>query len=86
MGWQSSGVKKRVKIEFSTKKQQPLYAEKQGIIHDVINPQPHKIKYKTYADNFSSDHKFLEHINFNFKIMDEFVVSIHFLLLFFIII
>ena len=58
MGWQSSGdTQKQVKIEFSNKEAAILYAEKQGIVYDVINPQPRKLNIKSYADNFSSDRK-----------------------------
>ena len=58
MGWQSSGdTQKQVKIKFSSKEAAMLYAEKQGIVYDVINPQPRKLNIKSYADNFSSDRK-----------------------------
>lgn len=58
MGWQSSGdTQKQVKIEFSSKEAAILYAEKQGIVYDVINPQPRRLNIKSYADNFSSDRK-----------------------------
>ena len=30
---------------------------KQGILYDVIPPQPRKFNIKSYADNFSSDRK-----------------------------
>ena len=58
MGWQSSGdTQKQVKIEFPSKEAAMLYAEKQGILYDVIPPQPRKFNIKSYADNFSSDRK-----------------------------
>ena len=58
MGWQSSGDnQKQVKIEFSSKEAAILYAEKQGIVYDVINPQPRRLNIKSYDDNFSSDRK-----------------------------
>ena len=58
MGWRSSGdTQKQVKIEFSSKEAAILYAEKQGIVYDVINPQSRRLNIKSYADNFSSDRK-----------------------------
>ena len=47
MGWQSSGdTQKQVKIEFSSKEAAILYAEKQGIVYDVINSPTSQVKYK----------------------------------------
>ena len=58
MGWQSSGdTQKQVKIKFSSKEAAIFYAKKQGIVYDVINPQPRSLNIKSYADNFSSDRK-----------------------------
>ena len=62
------GHSKTGENEDAAKKFAMLYAEKQGIVYDVINPQPRKLNIKSYADNFRQIVRFLGHTNFNFKI------------------
>ena len=53
MGWESStDTYTEVKLEFTTKELAIIYAKKNKIDFEVIEPKKRKIVKKSYADNF----------------------------------
>ena len=58
MNWTSSSdTQNQVKMKFSTKELAISYAKKNSIDYNVKEPKKHKIKPKSYSDNFSYDKK-----------------------------
>ena len=54
MGWESStDTLTELKLEFSTKELAIVYAKKNKIDFELIEPQKRKIVKKSYADNFT---------------------------------
>ena len=53
MGWESSiDTLSEVKLEFSSKESAIIYAKKNNIEYNIIEPQKRKIVKKSYTDNF----------------------------------
>ena len=53
MGWSGSGdTRGQVRLHFDTREQAIAYAEANGIAYAVEEPTPHRIKPKSYAENF----------------------------------
>ena len=53
MGWESStDTYTEVKLEFTTKELAIIYAKKNKIDFEVIEPKQRKVVKKSYADNF----------------------------------
>jgi hypothetical protein len=53
MGWAGSGdTERQVRLRFETEAEAVAYAEAHGIAHEVEQPKPHRIKPKSYAENF----------------------------------
>jgi hypothetical protein len=53
MGWTSSGdTLNQVKIKFPTKEEAVAFAERQGFDYSVELPKPHRVRPRSYADNF----------------------------------
>jgi len=53
MGWAGSGdTAAQVRLAFPTLEQAVAYATANGIDHDVEAPKPHRVKPKSYAENF----------------------------------
>ena len=53
MGWESSSdTLSELKLEFSTKELAIIYAKKNKIDFEVIEPKQRKVVKKSYADNF----------------------------------
>ncbi len=53
MGWESSSdTYTELKLEFSTKELAIIYAKKNKIDFEVIEPKQRKVVKKSYADNF----------------------------------
>jgi hypothetical protein len=53
MGWTSSGdTLNQVKIKFPTKEEAVAFAERQGLDYSVELPKPHRVRPRSYADNF----------------------------------
>jgi hypothetical protein len=53
MGWAGSGdTRRQLRLSFDTREQAVAYAEANGIPHVVEDPAPHRIRPKSYAENF----------------------------------
>jgi hypothetical protein len=53
MGWSGSGdTQGQVRLHFDTREQAVAYAEANGIAYAVEEPKPHRIRPKSYAENF----------------------------------
>jgi hypothetical protein len=53
MGWTGSrDMKGEVALAFDTKEEAVAYAEREGILYQVFEPQPRRQIRKSYADNF----------------------------------
>ena len=53
MGWESSSdTLSEVRLEFSSKENAIMYAKKNKLEFEIIEPQKSKIVKKSYADNF----------------------------------
>ena len=53
MGWESSSdTYTELKLEFTTKELAIIYAKKNKIDFEIIEPKKRKIVKKSYADNF----------------------------------
>jgi hypothetical protein len=53
MGWAGSGdVQQQVVLSFSSLDEAKAYAERYGIVANVIPTPPRKLKLQAYADNF----------------------------------
>ena len=53
MGWAGSGdTQNQVRLHFDTKEQALAYAEANGLAYEVEEQKPHRIKPKSYAENF----------------------------------
>jgi hypothetical protein len=53
MGWTTSAdTKEQVKLQFASKEAAIAYAEKRGLVYEVIEPPPERPKTKSYSDNF----------------------------------
>ena len=54
MGWESSSnTLSEIKLEFTTKENAILYAKKNKLDFEIIEPQKSKLVKKSYADNFT---------------------------------
>lgn len=52
-GWNGSGdTNTQVRINFKTREDAIVYAEKQGIPYHLVPSTPVKMKFQAYADNF----------------------------------
>ena len=53
MGWVSSGdTRRQIRLQFETKRDALAYAKKHGLAVNLEEPNPRRIKPKSYADNF----------------------------------
>lgn len=53
MGWHGSGdTQGQIRLHFETREQAVAYAEANGIPYDLEEPKPHRIRPKSYAENF----------------------------------
>ena len=53
MGWSGSGdTRGQVRLHFDNSEQAVAYAEANGLAYEVEDPKPHRIKPKSYAENF----------------------------------
>ena len=53
MGWVGSGdTDNQLRIRFDTREEAVAYAEARGLPYEVELPKPHRIKPKSYAENF----------------------------------
>lgn len=53
MGWAGSGdTASQVRLAFATVEQAVAYANANGLAHEVEAPKPHRVKPKSYAENF----------------------------------
>ena len=54
MGWESStNTLTEIKLEFSSKENAIIYAKKNKLEYEIIEPQKTKVIKKSYADNFT---------------------------------
>ncbi len=54
MGWTGSrDTSGQVRLSFETGEEAIAFAEKHAIPYAVEAPRPHRLRYRTYADNFS---------------------------------
>ena len=52
-GWAASGdTMQQVQLTFPTKDAAIAYADKHGIVYEVLPTPPHTLKLQSYADNF----------------------------------
>jgi len=55
MGWESStDTLGELKLEFSSKEKAIVYAKKNKIYYELIEPKTRKINKKSYSDNFTN--------------------------------
>ena len=55
MGWESStDTLGELKLEFSSKEKAIVYAKKNKIDYELIEPKTRKINKKSYSDNFTN--------------------------------
>ena len=53
MGWTASGdTLNQVKLKFATKEEAVAFAERSGFDFSVELPKPHRVRPRSYADNF----------------------------------
>jgi len=53
MGWIASGdTLNQVRIRFPTKEEAIVFAEREGLAYSVEEPKPHRVRPRSYADNF----------------------------------
>ncbi|HLG85576.1 MAG TPA: ETC complex I subunit [Alphaproteobacteria bacterium] len=53
MGWTSSGdTLNQVKLRFATREDAIAFAEREGFGYSVETPKPHRVRPRSYADNF----------------------------------
>jgi hypothetical protein len=53
MGWTASGdTLNQVRLRFPTKEEAVAFAEREGLDYSVEEPKPHRVRPRTYADNF----------------------------------
>ena len=53
MGWTASGdTLNQVRIGFPTKEEAIAFAEREGFGYSVEEPKPHRVRPRSYADNF----------------------------------
>jgi hypothetical protein len=53
MGWTSSAdTKTQVRLRFDSEEEAVAYARRQGYEYSLVEPKAHKIRLKSYADNF----------------------------------
>jgi len=53
MGWTASGdTLNQVRMRFHTKEDAIAFAEREGLIASVELPKPHRVRPRSYADNF----------------------------------
>lgn len=53
MGWTGTrDMKAEIQLAFETKEEAMAYAMREGIAFQLVEPQPHKMIRKSYADNF----------------------------------
>ena len=53
MGWTASGdTLNQVKIRFATQEEAIAFATREGFEYSVEQPKPHRIRPRSYADNF----------------------------------
>jgi hypothetical protein len=53
MGWTASGdTLNQVKLRFATKEEAVAFAERSGFDSSVELPKPHRVRPRSYADNF----------------------------------
>lgn len=58
MGWTSStDMRSQIVLEFYSKDEAVAYATKHEIPYQVFEPHPHKIRPKSYSDNFQFHRK-----------------------------
>lgn len=54
MGWTSSGdMKSQLRLNFETKEEAVVYAERNGIAYQVFEPKPLQRRIMSYSDNFA---------------------------------
>jgi ETC complex I subunit conserved region len=53
MGWVGSGdTSGQVRLSFPTRDEAIAYAERNGLAYVVVEPAPHRVQKRQYADNF----------------------------------
>ena len=53
MGWAGSGdTRRQLRLDFGSQAKAEAYAEKNGIVAEVIATPEQRLKIQTYADNF----------------------------------
>jgi hypothetical protein len=53
MGWTASGdTLNQVRIRFPTRDEAVTFAEREGLDFSVEEPKPHRVRPRSYADNF----------------------------------
>ena len=53
MGWTSSGdTLNQVRLRFPTQEEAVAFAEREGFGYAVETPKPHRVRPRSYADNF----------------------------------
>jgi hypothetical protein len=53
MGWTASGdTLNQVRLRFPSKAEAIAFAEREGLEYSVEEPKPHRVRPRTYADNF----------------------------------
>jgi len=53
MGWTSSDdTLNQVRLSFTSKEDAIAFAEREGLGYTVETPKPHRVRPRTYADNF----------------------------------
>ena len=56
MGWTSSGdTSQQLRLHFATQEEAVAYARQRGLAYVLEEPQPRRIKPKSYSDNFRYD-------------------------------
>ena len=56
MGWIGQGeTRSQVLLRFATEDEAVAYCKKRGLDYDIEEPQDHRLRPKSYADNFRYD-------------------------------
>jgi ribosomal protein L13E len=54
MGWTSSGdTRRQLRLYFDSEAEAIVYAKKNGLAYELMQPQKRTVRPKAYADNFA---------------------------------
>ncbi len=52
MGWTAGDTLNQVRLRFPTRDEAIAFAAREGLEYSVEEPKPHRVRPRTYADNF----------------------------------